>query len=173
MKVVEKAITELTAYENNPRNNDEAVRFVAESIKQFGFKIPIVIDKNNVIVCGHTRVKAAIELNMDTLPCIIVDDLTPEQVRAFRLADNKVSEISKWNFDKLDEELRSFDMTDFDMSTFGFEDIADGSESFERNEVDIKNNSYTITIECVSESDMQDKYDFLCRSGIECRLSTL
>ena len=92
MQIIQKQLNELVPYKNNPRINDAAVPAVAESIKAFGFKVPIVIDKNNVIVCGHTRYKAAQSLNMKSVPCIVADDLSDEQIKAFRLADNKVSE---------------------------------------------------------------------------------
>ena len=101
MQIITKYIGELTPYEKNPRKNDEAVKYVANSIAEFGFKIPIVIDKNGVIVCGHTRYKAAKQLGIEKIPCIIADDLTDEQIKAFRLADNKVSEKAKWDFDIL------------------------------------------------------------------------
>lgn len=117
LKITEKKTTDLIPYENNPRHNDEAVEYVKNSIKQFGFKVPIILDKDNVIIAGHTRLKAAKELGMETVPCIMADDLTPEQVKAFRLADNKVSEIADWNFEKLKEELDSIEL---DMGEFGF-----------------------------------------------------
>ena len=118
MNIKEIAIDNLREYENNPRNNDNAVDAVAESIREFGFKVPAVVDRNNVIVCGHTRVKAAQKLGMETVPCIIADDLTPEQIKAFRLADNKTGELAGWDFAKLEEELAELD--GFDMSAFGF-----------------------------------------------------
>ena len=118
MNIKEIAIDNLREYENNPRNNDNAVDAVAESIREFGFKVPAVVDSNNVIVCGHTRVKAAQKLGMETVPCIIADDLTPEQIKAFRLADNKTGELAGWDFAKLEEELAELD--GFDMSAFGF-----------------------------------------------------
>ena len=118
MKIVYKNIDELIPYENNPRLNDEAVEYVKNSIKEFGFKVPIVIDKDNVIIAGHTRIKASKELGIKDIPCIIADDLTEEQVKAFRLADNKVSEKSMWDYTKLDEELDS--ILDIDMSMFDF-----------------------------------------------------
>ena len=118
MNIKEIAIASLREYENNPRNNDRAVDAVAESIREFGFKVPIVIDGNNMIVCGHTRVKAAQKLGMETVPCIIANDLTPEQIKAFRLADNKTGELAGWDFAKLEEELAALD--GFDMSAFGF-----------------------------------------------------
>ena len=95
MKVIDKLLTELKPYEKNPRNNTAAVEPVAESIKQFGFKVPIVIDKNGVIVAGHTRYKAAEKLGLDKVPCIVADDLSPEQIKAFRLADNKTAEFAE------------------------------------------------------------------------------
>ena len=118
MNIKEIAIDNLREYENNPRNNDNAVDAVAESIREFGFKVPAVVDRNNVIVCRHTRVKAAQKLGMETVPCIIADDLTPEQIKAFRLADNKTGELAGWDFAKLEEELSELD--GFDMSAFGF-----------------------------------------------------
>lgn len=121
MKIVEKNINELVMYENNPRKNDEAVKYVAESISQFGFKVPVIVDKDNVIVAGHTRVKAARKLKLQTVPCIVADDLTPEQIKAFRLADNKVSEFSEWDEDLLNDELD--DICNIDMTIFGFDDL--------------------------------------------------
>ena len=119
-------LTQLKPYENNPRNNEQAVDKVAESIKQFGFKIPLVIDKDNIIVCGHTRYKAALKLGLKEVPCIIADDLTEQQIKAFRLADNKVAEFSEWDFDLLSEELNA--LNDFDMFDFGFEIIDEEEE---------------------------------------------
>lgn len=93
IKITQKPIADLIPYSRNPRRNDEAVPMVMNSIKEFGFKVPIVIDKNNIIVCGHTRFKAALKLGLETVPCIVADDLSDEQIKAFRLADNKVSEL--------------------------------------------------------------------------------
>ena len=119
MNIHEIAVNELTPYENNPRNNEKAVDAVAASIKEFGFKQPIVIDANNVVVCGHTRLLAAKKLGIKTVPCVIADDLTDEQIRAYRLADNKVAELAGWN-----DELLAFEMSciqEIDMSAFGFD----------------------------------------------------
>ena len=121
MNIVTKKVSELIPYEKNPRKNDEAVKYVAESIKQFGFKVPIVIDKDNIVVCGHTRLKASKKLRIKEVPCIIADDLTEEQIRAFRVADNKVSEKAEWDFKLLDEEINA--MPDFNFEDFGFEFI--------------------------------------------------
>jgi len=135
MQIIEKSITEITPYEKNPRKNDEAVEYVANSIKEFGFKVPIVIDKDGVIVAGHTRYKAAQELGLEKLPCVIADDLTEEQVKAFRLADNKVGELAEWDFDLLGEELDG--IFDIDMSEFGFELNLDDNEPQEIEEDEI------------------------------------
>lgn len=119
MQIVEKKIEEIKPYEKNPRKNDNAVDAVASSISQFGFKNPIVIDKDGVIVCGHTRYKAAKKLGLDKVPCVVADDLTDEQIKAYRLADNKVSELAEWDIDLLGEELDG--IFDIDMSDFGFD----------------------------------------------------
>lgn len=119
MEIINKNIEDLIPYENNPRINNKAVKSVAESIKQFGFKVPIVIDKDNIIVTGHTRYKASKKLGLKQVPCIIADDLTDEQVKAFRLADNKVSELAEWDWDKLDEEIDG--LIDINIEDFGFE----------------------------------------------------
>ena len=125
MQIVEKYTKELIPYANNPRENDLAVDAVAKSIKEFGFKVPIIIDKDNVIVAGHTRLKAAGKLKLETVPCILADDLTEDQIKAFRLADNKVGELATWDFSKLEEELKALDEADldFEMEEFGFEKI--------------------------------------------------
>ena len=133
MNIIYKKIDEVIPYEKNPRKNDEAVKYVAESIKQFGFKVPIIIDSNNVIIAGHTRLKASKKLGYKEVPCIIADDLTPEQIKAFRLADNKVGEMAEWDLDLLDEELE--DIIDLNMEDFGF-DLNIGFEDKEVEEDD-------------------------------------
>lgn len=119
MQIFDKKLSEIKPYKNNPRKNDKAVDPVAESIKQFGFKVPIVIDKDGEIVAGHTRYKAAKKLKLETVPCIIADDLSEEQIKAFRLADNKVGELAEWDFSALEIELDGIDS--IDMTEFGFE----------------------------------------------------
>ncbi len=119
MEIVNKSIEEIKMYENNPRNNDGAVEYVANSIKEFGFKVPIVLDKNNIIVAGHTRYKAAKLLNITEIPCIIADDLSDEQVKAFRLIDNKAAELASWDIDLLNLELEN--IKDIDMELFDFQ----------------------------------------------------
>lgn len=123
MTIKELRIEELKPYENNPRINDNAVEAVANSIKEFGFKVPIVIDNDNVIIAGHTRLKAAQKLGLDKVPCIIAEDLTPEQVKAFRVADNKTAELAEWDMELLEQELEELQNMGFDMESFGFDNI--------------------------------------------------
>lgn len=118
-------IKDIEPYEFNPRKNEAAVNAVANSIKEFGFKVPIVLDKDNVIVAGHTRYKAAIKLGLQEVPCIIADDLNEEQIKAFRLADNKTAELAEWDFDLLDQELKKLSL---DMTAFGFEELEEQSK---------------------------------------------
>lgn len=114
-------IKSIRPYEKNPRRNDEAVDAVAASIREFGWQQPIVVDKNGVIIAGHTRYKAAKKLKCDTVPVVVADDLTEDQVKAYRLADNKTGELAEWDTALLGEELA--ELADFDMSQFGFDTI--------------------------------------------------
>ena len=120
MEIIELPTEKLKMYENNPRNNLPAVKYVAASIKEFGFKQPIVIDKDYVIVCGHTRLLAAKKLGLHTVPCVMADDLTDEQIKAYRLADNKTAEQSGWDFEKLGIEMKELQNDGFSMDAFGF-----------------------------------------------------
>lgn len=140
LKIVYRNPEELLEYDNNPRNNEEAVEKVAESIRQFGFKVPILIDQNNVIIAGHTRKLAAEELELTQVPCICVEDLSEQQVKAFRLADNKVSEFSSWDPGKLADELAA--IMDIDMTAFDFPDMA-------LDELDVKDEDFLQDTEIV------------------------
>ena len=121
MQIIIKGISEIKPYENNPRNNDSAVDAVAASIREFGWQQPIVVDKDGVIIAGHTRYKAARKLGLTEVPVIVADKLTEEQIKAYRLADNKSGELAEWDTALLDEELA--ELADFDMSQFGFDTI--------------------------------------------------
>ena len=118
MNIKEVPIDKLKPYENNPRFNDDAVDYVVNSIQSFGFRVPIIVDKNNTIIAGHTRLKAAKKLKLKKVPVIEVDDLTEEQANAFRIYDNKVAEASKWDLEKLGEELDN--IIGMNMDDFGF-----------------------------------------------------
>lgn len=174
MEIIMKKLDELIPYINNPRNNDDAVDAVASSIKNFGFKVPIVIDGYNEIINGHTRLKAAKKLGLKEVPVIIADDLSPEQIKAFRLADNKVGEIATWDEDMLAIELEELENLDFDMRDFGFE--PDNPQSQEKDEntdsvpIDEK---MIIIIESDDESELEEYFEKLVEEGYPCRLSTL
>lgn len=131
MEIVEVMLTEIRPYQKNPRKNKNAIDAVAASIKEFGFKVPIVLDKNNVIVTGHTRFEASKKLGLQKAPCIIAADLSEDQVRAYRLADNKTAELAEWDFDLLNEELQS--IIDIDMTSFGFVSLEEPTEAVEDN----------------------------------------
>lgn len=122
MQIIMKNLSELKPYSKNPRKNEKAIEPVAKSIKEFGFKVPVVIDCNGVIVAGHTRYAASKKLKLTEIPCIIANDLNEEQIKAFRLADNKVSELAEWDCNLLEVELD--DITEIDMSSFGFPEIS-------------------------------------------------
>jgi hypothetical protein len=128
MNIIYKPISELIPYVNNPRKNDKAVDAVASSIKNYGFRQPIVIDGKNEIIIGHTRLLAAKKLKMNSVPCAIVDDLTPQQIKGLRIADNKVAEYSEWDIDLLKIELDGLDeftgFDDQDLEQVFFEDVA-------------------------------------------------
>lgn len=118
MKVVDMSIEDIIPYDNNPRRNEKAVDAVANSIKEFGFKNPIILDKNKVIISGHTRRLAALKLKLETVPCYIATDLTEEQITAFRLADNRVASFATWDEEKLNKEIA--EIKNIDLSDFGF-----------------------------------------------------
>ena len=158
MKIVNKKIDDIKPYENNPRFNDDAVKYVANSIKEFGWQQPIVLDKDNVIVAGHTRYKAAMLLGLDEAPCVVADNLTEEQIKAYRLADNKVGEMANWDFMLLGEELTDLDI---DMSEFGFdkdeeidlENFFEDTNTVKENKVEMIKCPY-----CNEVFEMKDEY---------------
>jgi len=114
LKIVYKSVDDLIPYINNPRINDHAVDAVASSIKNFGFRVPVIIDKGNEIVAGHTRIKAAKKLGMKEVPVIVASDLDENQIKAFRLADNKVGELAHWDYESLDIELMAIKNIDLE-----------------------------------------------------------
>lgn len=123
MKIISMSIDKIIPYENNPRLNFRAISIVADSIKEFGFKNPIVLDKDNIIINGHTRYEASKELNLKKVPVIVASDLTDAQVKAFRIMDNKSSEFSGWDYEKLVEELKDITGDELDINLTGFNDI--------------------------------------------------
>lgn len=148
----------LIPYEKNPRMNDGGVQPLIESIKAYGFKVPIVVDGNNVVICGHTRLKAALQMGLDSVPCIIADDLSEEQVKAFRIADNKVSDFSIWDNKLLLGELDEITdglFTGFDLGGI-FDDTLD--ENYNK---PVEENEDGVTYEIVVRSSDRKKIERL------------
>lgn len=135
MEIIDVEIGKVKPYERNPRNNKEAVEKVANSIKEFGFKQPIVVDADNVIIAGHTRLLAAKKLGLDKVPVVVAKDLTPEQVRMYRLADNKVAEFAEWNMDLLKSELDAL-ADQFNVGDFGFAEMLDSEPTGDDDDFD-------------------------------------
>lgn len=133
MKVLYVDPLDLIPYENNPRINDYAVKKVLESIKEYGFTNPILVDKALVIIAGHTRREAAILAGLEKVPYIIKDDLTPEQVKAYRIADNKLAELSTWDEEALKAELFELQELDYPLEIMGFTEM-DLKDLFEEKE---------------------------------------
>ena len=150
------SIDKITPYGKNPRINDDAVQYVAESIKEFGFINPILLDANGVIIAGHTRLKAAKKLGIKEVPVVYVDDLNEEQAKAFRLADNKTGEFAEWDTALLEQELA--EILDLDMSLFGFGEDSTLADDLIDDKYTLAVNipQYEITGECPSFSDMLD-----------------
>lgn len=156
MQVIEMPISEIKPYEKNPRRNDDSVDKCAESIKEYGWKQPLVVDADNVIVVGHTRYKAALKLGCETVPVVIADDLPPEKVKAYRLADNKVGEYSVWDNKLLLDELSEIDMglfTGFDIGEV-FDDILDEGDN-----TPIEENESGVIWELVVKSSSREKVE--------------
>lgn len=171
MDIKNIAVKDLIPYEKNTKKHDDVqINNVAESIKQYGFVQPIVIDKNNVVVIGHCRLLAAKKLKMAEVPCVSVDDLTEEQVKALRIVDNKSNE-SPWDFDFLADELAEINLDafnfDFDVS---FDD--DDTETKEREEIAL-NESISIVIECADDEEAETIFEKLSEEGYKCHISTL
>lgn len=173
MQVVNMPITALKEYENNPRLNDDAVEYVARSIEEFGFKNPIIVDSDNVIIAGHTRLKAARFLELEEVPVIVADDLTEEQVKAFRLADNKVGELAAWDYDALQVELDG--INEISMEDFGFQmdfdldDFFNAEEPEEEPEAEKPDDKerFSLVVTCETEEEMETLKTELEDNGFE------
>lgn len=191
MKIIELPVNELKPYKKNVRHNENAVPKVAESIKQFGFKNPIIVDKNKVIIAGHSRLEGAKLLGLKKVPCIIAEDLTPQQVKAFRLVDNRTSEFASWNYDLLQEELEKidYDLSDFEFPDFTIEDTmsVDELESMLDDNLDPtdygnkgvgkesdsdtieRKEEYKVEITCKNQTEQESLYYELVKRGLNVR----
>mgnify|MGYP006395252525 CR=1 FL=1 len=163
LTVIYKGVNELIPYVNNPRNNEAAVDKVASSIQEFGFKVPIIVDSQNVIIAGHTRFKASKKLGLKEVPCIVSDDLTEAQIKAFRIADNKVSELATWDEELLSLELEQLVEMGYDLELTGVEmdeldELLDDEDEQEEDKYTSKMDvpQYEITGECPRLDELVD-----------------
>ena len=168
MKIENWPISDVKPYENNPRNNDDAVEATANSIREFGWQQPIVVDKDGVIIVGHTRLKAAKKLELEQVPVTVAENLTDDQVKAYRLADNKTGEQATWNFNLLDDELA--DINDIDMTQFDFSEDKDDEEPVDLS--DSLDNKYQVVINCKDENELQNTFEKIQKEGYDCDILT-
>lgn len=171
MIVKEYPIASVRPYANNPRRNESAVLGVARSIERFGFKQPIVIDKTNTIVCGHTRYLAAKKLGLKSVPCVCADELSDDDVKAYRLLDNKLGELAEWDSELLSQELAEFV---FDFAPFGVDFEIEEPE--EEDEKDVKTrvpNAYQLVVNCVDEAEQEALYDRLKSEGYDIKVCNI
>lgn len=171
MDIKNIAVKDLIPYEKNTKKHDDVqINNVAESIKQYGFVQPLVIDKNNVVVIGHCRLLAAKKLKMADVPCVCVEDLTEEQVKALRIVDNKSNE-STWDFDFLADELTEINLDAFNFD-FGVSFDDDDTEIKEREEIAL-NESISVVVECADDEEAETIFEKLSEEGYKCHISTL
>ena len=177
-------IGDVVPYEKNPRLNDQAVDAVASSIREFGFKVPIVVDSKGVVVSGHTRLKAAKTLGLADVPVIVADDLADTKVKAFRLADNKVAELAEWDESLLIKELEELDDLNYDMGQFDFEfdlDDADGGGSDGDGSDDIGDipdninvmETFALNVIVKDEAEQAELYEEMLGRGYEVKVVSL
>lgn len=156
LQIEYKPIEKVIPYDKNPRQNDDAVQYVAESIKEFGFINPILLDASGTVMAGHTRLKAAKQLGLKEVPVVYVDDLSEEQAKAFRLADNKTAEFASWDEGLLEQELA--EILELDMSLFGFDEESTLADELVDDKYTLAVNipQYEITGDCPTFDDMLD-----------------
>ena len=175
-------VEDVVPYEKNPRLNDQAVDAVASSIREFGFKVPIVVDSKGVVVSGHTRLKAAKTLGLDEVPVIVADDLDDTKIKAFRLADNKVAELADWDESLLIKELEELDDLNYDMGQFDFEldlddaDDADGDGSDDTGDIPDNINvmeTFALNVIVKDEAEQAELYEEMLGRGYEVKVVSL
>lgn len=164
-------IDRIKPYKDNPRVNRQAVEPVAQSIRTFGFQQPLVVDEQGVILAGHTRWAAARKLKLNEVPVVVASDLTPDQARAYRLADNKTAELADWEPASLARELDAL-QTQFDMSLFGFVPLDETIPST-TSRVPVIPEIFEVAVRCENEEDQKMTYEKLVADGYSCRLLNL
>ena len=170
-EIVYKKVSELKLNPKNPRKNDGAVDTVAKSIEKYGFKNPIIIDENNIVWCGNTRLKASKKLGLKEVPCIVASDLTEEQIRELALIDNKSSEIAEWDFELLGDELAELDLSDFELDWNI--DTQDNNEIDRKDISDSIKSQFELIVNCEDEVSLEMLYNEMIERGYECKISTL
>lgn len=179
MQIIEKELSWLKPYANNPRDNANAVEPVAKSIKEFGFKVPIVATSDGEIINGHTRFKASKLLGIEKVPVIIADDLTDEQIKAFRLVDNKTGELADWDESLLVKELEELDDLNYDMGQFDFElDLYDVDEDGSGDIGDIPENinvmeTFALNVIVKDEAEQAELYEEMLGRGYDVKVVAL
>lgn len=179
MQIIEKELSWLKPYANNPRDNESAVEPVAKSIKEFGFKVPIVATSDGEIINGHTRFKASKVLGIEKVPVIIADDLTDEQIKAFRLVDNKTGELADWDESLLIKELEELDDLDYDMEQFDFGLNLDDVEEGESGDTgDIPDNinvmeTFALNVIVSDEKEQAELYEEMLGRGYDVKVVAL
>lgn len=179
MQIIEKELSWLKPYANNPRDNESAVEPVAKSIKEFGFKVPIVATSDGEIINGHTRFKASKLLGIEKVPVIIADDLTDEQIKAFRLVDNKTGELADWDESLLIKELEELDGLDYDMGQFDFGLNLDDVEEGESGDTgDIPDNinvmeTFALNVIVSDEKEQAELYEEMLGRGYDVKVVAL
>jgi hypothetical protein len=165
-------IERLTPYARNPRKNDAAVPKMAGLIREFGFKVPVIVRSSGEVIDGHLRLKAAWSLGMTQIPVVIADEWTDAQVKAFRLAVNRSAEWAEWDDELLKLELDDLKLENFDLDLIGFDDVIT-----EEKQVDLKEEEYTeqlsIIIECETEQEQENLYAEFTERGLKCRVQSL
>lgn len=172
MNIEQIDVNIIKEYERNPRKNDHAVNNLAESIAEFGFRVPVLLRKNNTLIDGHLRFKAAKQLGFNCVPAIYIDDMSDAQIKAFRIAVNRMSELATWDFDLLAQELKDLQDMDFDISLTGLDDDLLKLDDVEiQADKDISDKQeYKILIDCVSEHDCEQVFNRLTEQGLKCKI---
>ena len=172
LNILYQAPGKIKPYDHNPRQNDGAVDAVAKSIKSFDFRVPIVVDADNTIVAGHTRWKAAKKLGLKEVPTVYAADLTPEQIRAYRIADNSTADLAEWDPEFLADEVAQ--LPDFDFADFGLalDDERQPDDEITRPDLGEDSVGWSVQIICKTEREQADVYNEMQKRGYECRLSS-
>lgn len=172
-QIIYKKVSELKNNPNNPRKNDNAVDTVAKSIQKYGFRNPLIVDDAGVVWCGNTRLKAAKKLKLKEVPCIVVNDLTEQQMTELALLDNKTNEIAEWDTDMLADILKTVDLSEFDLD-WNVDDVLETPNEIDRKDIsDTVQSQYELIVDCEDENNLEKLYNEMTQRGYQCKISTL